>query len=203
MKIPCEASGTRNRHFDREFFIRAVCRLKYTSGRHTIFSKRADRRRGNRPGVVLMVSGSRIEFLTFGDSDPAWYCTTTPYDTLKAAETYEILAGRMFNARRQLIGVIYVNGLQVNQQLIHKVDLPGYLPGVSKGDVNCDEPIHIGVTKYGKYHDKFDGTIKEVGAYNSYSLPKSVLAYPRHKQWYSTGEIARIMKDMGKKELEI
>jgi len=194
-KLPVELTNTRNIRLGAKFTIKAVARVNYTAERHTIFSKRALETFGNRPGVILQIHNSRIEFLTFGDGDKTWHILTTDYHILKAGQNYEILAWR--NAERNK-GGIYVDGISRTATTSHIVaDDKRFLPGVSVKDVNCDESIIIGAqlmnwrAKEGrKPFCKLRGQIQYVQLITKIELPNKLLGYPAEKTWMPLQEYA-------------
>lgn len=172
------------------FEIRVVCHVEYTAEKHTILCKRAALRSGNRPGVILRLNGSSVEFLTFGDGDTQWHLLNTDHQLIKAGERYEILVRRWKDK-----GAIYINGQPRTRMLAHShADKPGVLPGVSARDLNCDEPAYVGIEMSYRKCAKFHGNIEFVGIYNTGELPTGLLPYAPHKTWVPLsmlGEMAR------------
>ena len=176
--------------FGDTFEIRAVCHVEYTAEKHTIFSKRAVAK-GNRPGVILRLNGSSVEFLTFGDGDPQWHMLNTEHQIIKAGERYEILVRRWKGK-----GAIYINGQPRTRMLAHRyTDKPGVEPGVSGGDLNCDEPAYVGIDVAFKKYAKFHGNIEFVGIYNTDELPTGLLPYAPHKTWLPLSLLGEMAKE--------
>ena len=195
VKLPVELSGTQQIRLPQKFTILSICRVNFTGERHTIFSKRAPETYGNRPGVILQIHGSRVEFLSFGDGDRSWYMLTSQHHVLKPGQNYEILAAR--NGRK---GFIYVNGIEVTGYTSRIAsDDRRYFPGVSSRDVNCDEPITAGVTLY-KWNtayarqgfNRISGKIHHLGLITDLELPKSLLGYPPERTWLPMETFAKL-----------
>lgn len=185
-KLPVVINSSTKYRFRDDFAIRCICHVEILGSRHTIMSKRAESTFGNKPGVALHIHGSRVELLTFGDGDDKWSCLLSK-PVIKAGQRYEI-----FVARKSGQGLIYVDGFPcvdfVNNLSCKE---PGFVGGVTAGDVNCDEPVYIGMHRFnGRNYWKFDGKIEFLGLYNSYELPRGLLRYAPHKTWLYASEAA-------------
>ena len=192
-KLPAIVNRSARDRFRQDFAIRCICHVNILGSRHTIMSKRAESTFGNKPGVVLHIHGNRVELLTFGDGDTQWHCLLSNADVRKggipimAGERYEIFAGRKGKQ-----GILYINGRPC-VDIINSLhcDLPGFIGGVSAGDVNCDEPLRIGMHRFsGRNYWKFDGKIEFLGLYNNIELPRGLLRYAPYRTWKPLNDVA-------------
>lgn len=187
-QLPCLANGSARWKFADDFIIRCICHVEILGSRHTILSKRIPQTRGNRPGLMLHIHSARVELLTFGDNDKQWHCLVSKPKTIMAGERYEILAGRVKGK-----GVIYINGWHsvdfANNLSCDQAEDMGFTGGISQGDINCNEPVYLGLThlENGNFW-KFDGGIEFLGIYNNYELPKSLMRYKPRKTWMTQSE---------------
>lgn len=184
-RLPAVINNSARDRFRDDFFILCICHVEILGSRHTILSKRFSKTRGNRPGVMLHIHGARIELLTFGDNDTQWHCLASKPKSIMPGERYEILAGRKGGK-----GILYINSFpSIDFANNISSDQAGFTGGVSGGDINCDEPIYVGVTHLDRANFwKFDGSIKFLGIYNNYHLPTGLRGYPPRKTWMSGSE---------------
>ena len=197
-KIPALINNSARSKFRADFIIRCICHVEILGSRHTIISKRTLSSRGNRPGIMLHIHGTRVELLTFGDNDKRWHVTASKHRSIMAGQRYEILAGRKGGK-----GLIYIDGLP-NLDYVNTIqsDQPEFTGGVSLGDINCDEPFYVGVTHYNGHNFwKFDGQIEFLGIYNSYELPQSILKTPPRRTWIYADDFRRVRDETRSRRL--
>jgi hypothetical protein len=195
-KLPAVVNGSARAKFRDDFFILCICHVEIWGSRHTIMSKRTSAYKGKKvgmllrdpgPGVMLHIHGglTRVELLTFGDGDILWHCLASRQKVIMPGERYEILAGRKDGQ-----GFIYVNGYPcVDFANTLSSDQEGLIGGVSQGDINCDQPLYLGVTHFSETNFwLFDGDIEFLGIYNDYELPTGLRGYPPRKTWMTSSE---------------
>ena len=166
MRIPCMLEHTKEVRLGKDFTLRAQIKCDVMGGKQSIFSKRVPVSSGNRPGVVLLLHGSCIELMTFGDGDRAWITARTYTNrqakamrqapVIEVGQVYEVLAFRQGNEAR-----IYVNGFDRTNPKFDKV---------SAGDIDCDMFAFAGMQLYDRpdlQREVFQGIIFMVGMYES------------------------------------
>jgi hypothetical protein len=150
--IPATASAK----VGQAFTVRADIRPFVIGGKQTILAKRVPKSKGNRPGFILMLNGSAIEFKTFADGDEKWITAKTKRGTIKVGEFYKLLVFRSGNQAS-----IYVNGIDRTDPKFNKAAV---------GDVNCDVDAFIGFQVYDVVREqqpmRDGGKIYMIGVYN-------------------------------------
>lgn len=139
-----------------DFTLRAEIRPFTIGGYQTIFTKRIPVSHGNRPGFILMLNGSHVEFMTFADGDDQWHIAKTAAKTIKVGEFYKIMVTRSGSMAR-----IFINGVDRTDPVFSTA---------ASGDINNDVDGFIGFQVYDILAEqemfRDGGRIYMVGIYN-------------------------------------
>ena len=152
----CMIEGTASAKVGQAFTVRAEIRAFTIGGKQTIVAKRVPKSKGNRPGFILMLNGSSVEFKTFENGGEKWIVAKTPQNTIRVGEFYKLLVFRSGEEAS-----IYVNGIDRTDRKCNKVAV---------GDLNCDVDAFIGFQVYDKVAEQSPmldgGRIYMIGVYN-------------------------------------
>ena len=152
-----------------EFTIRAQIKANTIGGIQTIFAKRHPVSTGNRPGVLVTLRGSLIEFMTFQNNGKEWKTARSRREVIKVGQKHEVL---IFRAGARVD--IYVNGINVTH--------PKYTT-CWPGDLNSDMELFIGGQLYDKppLAEVFNGKIYSVELHEMARLSAaSPIRYPHN-----------------------
>lgn len=156
MPLRCMLQGSGKLKVGDAFTLRAEIRPFTIGGYQVILAKRIPASKGNRPGFILLLNGSCVEFWTFADGDDQWHIAKTPFKTIQAGEFYKIMVTRSGNTAQ-----IFANGIDVTDHL-HS--------SVSSGDVNNDVDAFVGFQVYDVIAEqepfRDGGQIYMIGIYN-------------------------------------
>ena len=152
----CMIPGSASRRLAHDFTIKAEFRPFIIGGKQTILSKRVPCSKGNRPGFVLLLNGSVVEFMTFEDGGQKWYTAKTVSGAITVGEYYKLLIFRSGSR-----ATIFVNGVDRTDPVYNMA---------AGGDINCDVDAFIGFQVYDIVAErepmKPKGMIYNVGIYN-------------------------------------
>jgi len=154
MSIPCMLEDTRNLRLGADFTIKALIKPDIIGGKQSILSKRVPVSKGDRPGIIILLHGSCVEFMTFAAGDKGWITARTIPKVIMVGQKYEILTYRAGNEAR-----IYVNGIDRTNPKYNKA---------SPGDIDCDMYAFVGMQLYNSptvEREPFVGKIFMVGMY--------------------------------------
>lgn len=185
-QIPCIIAGSKRLRLGQNFTIKAVIKCEIMGGQQTIFSKRVPIGEGNRPGVILLMHGSCIEFRTFQNGGKKWIDARTWAHTIKVGQVHEVLVLRSGNKVR-----LYINGID---QTNVKYDT------IAGGDVNCDSDAFIGMQFYNTMSPKepFYGNIYSIGIYeDAYFGDISRVVYPRNPNIVPLSAVPEVAEQIG------
>ncbi len=185
MVIPCLIEGSKGIRIPQEFTIRAQIKANIIGGIQSIFVKRHPLSTGNRPGILVTLRGSLIEFMTFENNGKDWKTARTRREVIKVGQKYEVL---IFRDGSRVD--IYVNGINVTH--------PSYTT-CWPGDLNCDMEIFIGGQLYDAppLAEVFNGKIYSVELHDMARLSAaSPIRYPHNP-------FAFPLKDLPEKRKEL
>lgn len=185
MTIPCLIDGSGPVRIPQEFTIRAQIKANVIGGIQTIFAKRHPISTGNRPGILITLRGSLIEFMTFENNGKDWKTARSRREVIKVGQKYEVL---VFRAGPRVD--IYVNGLNVTH--------PKYTECWG-GDLNSDMEIFIGAQLYDtpELSEEFNGKIYSVELHDTARLSAaSPIRYPHNPFAFPLRDLEQKRKEL-------
>lgn len=168
-----------------EFTIRAQFKANIIGGIQTIFAKRHPLSVGNRPGVLVTLRGSLIEFMTFENNGKEWKTARTRREVVKVGQKYEVL---VFRAESRVD--IYINGINVTHPKYTKC---------WPGDLNSDMEVILGGQLYDKppLAEVFNGKIYSVELHDIARLSAaSPIRYPHNPFAFPLNQLDQKRKEL-------